>query len=303
MLDFKPIHIREQNKINHYLKQTGSYICDHSFVDIFLWKDIYNTEFSIKDDFLFMKVKPLPHNLHMYIFPIGIGNLRAAIEELYKDAKGREIPFIMTAIREEEKEKLEKIYPNKFSFTILRDKADYVYESFDLINLRGNKFHNKKNHINYFTRVYENSWNYEEICAENIKEVKQFCQNWFNYHKDDNGYFEEEKKALKNAFDYFSPLNLRGGLLRLDDKIVAFSLGSLSKKDMFIVHFEKADSNIKGSYQIINQQFSKHHCQHVKWINREEDLGIEGLRKAKLSYHPAFLVYKYMAVLNEVDSL
>lgn len=302
MLDFKPITIEDMDEINSYLDNMGSYLCDHSFVDMFLWKDMYQTKFCIKDQFLFLTVVSYPQKTPMYIFPIGRGNLQHALKILSVDATIRDIPLKITAISREMKEALETTFPNKYNFTNLRDQADYVYESNDMISLKGNKYHSKKNHINHFMKMYRNSWRYEDITLENIEEVKDYCHKWFENNADrkEAGSIFDEKKALKHAFQYYAALELQGGLLRLNGEIIAFSIGSQSKskKDQVIVHFEKADSNISGSYQMINQQFAMANCQHVTWINREEDLGVAGLRKAKLSYYPAFIAYKYMATVK-----
>lgn len=299
MLDFKPIHIEDMSEINSYLEELDSYLCDYSFVDMFLWKDMYQTKFCIKDKFLFLSVVSFPQKIPMYIFPIGQGDFEHALKILSLDAKKRNIPLKITAISEKMKEKFETAFPNKYQFTNLRDQGDYVYNSNDLIYLKGNKYHSKKNHINNFMKMYENLWRYEAISLENMDEVKEYSSQWFEKNADrkETDSIIEEKKALKRAFCHYTTLQLKGGLLRLDGKIIAFSIGSqsISKKDMFIVHFEKADSSIIGAYQMINQQFAIANCQHMKWINREEDLGVEGLRRAKLSYYPAFITHKYIA--------
>lgn len=305
MLPFQSISIQDKEYIESYTSNINSFFCDHSFVDIFMWKDSYQTKFCIKDDFLFFLTKPYPFKMPIYTMPIGNGNIQKAISLIQADASERNIPFYITCISLAQKKILENTYGKQFTFQELTDSADYIYRSDDLIHLRGNRFHKKKNLVNRFMKIYENRWRYEPITERNLSDVMQYTEEWY-FNKNNElvePLIKSEEHAVLNALKNFGELNILGGLLRLDNDIIAFSLGSKSKKDIMIIQVEKANPKIIGAYQMINQQFAIANCQDVLWINREEDLGIEGLRKSKLSYHPAFFGIKYLAkhisVVNE----
>ena len=162
-----------------------------------------------------------------------------------------------------------------------------------LATLSGKKLQSKRNLVNRFKAAYEGRWTYENMTKDNIKDAFAFHVHWCNL----NGCalerdFQGETCAIVQALHNFDYLNLRGGLLRLDGEVIAFTFGCKATDDMYVVQIEKADSNIPGAYQMINQQFVQHECTGYQYVNREDDAGSEGLRKAKLSYRPAFLVEK-----------
>ena len=175
-----------------------------------------------------------------------------------------------------------------------RDIADYIYETQALIELKGRKYHGKKNHINKFSKMYD--WSYEAITPENTQECLDMLKKW----KAQNCATEDLEKHAEICVSEASLrerefLGLTGGLLRVDGQVVAFTVGEQIHPDTFCVHIEKAFADIKGAYSMINQQFLIHEAADCKYVNREDDVGDPGLRKAKLSYHPAFLEEKGVA--------
>lgn len=299
MLPFKPITFQDQTIIEHYLKQSHSHSSDYCFVDAFIWKDQFEIEFCVKKDFLFMKMRSYIDNTPVYGAPAGTGNIADAISCILEDAKERHIPLVMTSVSPDRKTEIETLFPNCFAFNEMRDSEDYIYRSVDLIHLSGRRYHGQKNHINHFLKEYNGRWRYVGMDAGNMKDATAFHSQWLCQHnRQDEPFLQGEDHALCCALEHFQALNLCGGLLYLDRSVIGFSIGMQNTKDMFIIQIEKADRSIPGSYQMINQQFARANCQNVIWINREEDLGIEGLRKAKLSYHPAFMDVKYMATLK-----
>ena len=228
---------------------------------------------------------------------IGEGDLRNAVEALQADAMEQGIPFLMVSIAEDMLLRLEEAMPNAFAYSWSEDGADYIYLSEKLQTLSGKKLQSKRNLVNRFKANYDGRWAYEDLTEENIHEVFDFHMKWI----DDNHHLYEsdflgETCAISLALRNFTPLGLRGGILRLNGKIIAFTLGKQSTPDMFVMQIEKADHTIPGAYQMINQQFALHNCKGVTYINREEDLGIDGLRQAKRSYQPVMLAKKYTAV-------
>ena len=226
----------------------------------------------------------------------GVGDIKKAIDVLKADALSLNSKLTFKFIPEDALPLLLENYPDEFEVTEDRDKFDYIYLSDKMITLSGKKLHAKRNHINAFMR--DNSWSYEPISANNIAECEAMSEKWCElYGCSNNLSLTHETCAVKNALAYFSDLDLRGGLLRKDGEVIAFTIGEPLTDDTFVIHIEKAFHEIRGAYPMINQQFATHNCKDYKYINREEDTGDEGLRKAKLSYYPVILYKKYSAVL------
>ena len=182
------------------------------------------------------------------------------------------------------------------------DEADYVYESEKLATLSGKKMHGKKNHVNRFRKEFEGRWSYESMKKENLEECFQMALKW----RKENGCNDDTDKNAEmcvtmNALRLFEELDLKGGILRIDGKIVAFTIGEPICPDTFVVHIEKAYADVPGAYTMINQQFVEHECMDYKYVNREDDAGSEGLRKAKLSYKPVFMVEKGHVHEKEIE--
>ena len=203
----------------------------------------------------------------------------------------------MVSVAEDMIERMEACCPGQFDYSYNEGSADYVYLSEKLQTLSGKKLQTKRNLVNRFLAAYEGRWSYEDITPDNVREALKFHFKWceLNGCMRDKAFFGETC-AIGIAFNNWSALDLRGGILRLDGEIIAFTFGCQATDDMYVVQIEKADHNIAGAYQMINQQFVKRNCTNVMYVNREEDLGIEGLRKAKHSYYPVFLSKKYVAV-------
>ena len=209
----------------------------------------------------------------------------------YSKEKGR--PFLMYNVTPEYFEQLNEWYPERFQIEYDRDSADYVYESEKLATLSGKKLHGKRNHINKFKSLYDGRWSYESMTRENLEDCFQMALKWRkeNECEDDDEKRGEMCVAL-NSLRLFEELHLTGGVLRIDGEVVAFTIGEPICEDTYVVHIEKAYADVQGAYTMINQQFVEHECMNYKYVNREDDTGAEGLRKAKLSYRPVFMVEK-----------
>lgn len=292
MLEFKPIELKDKELIEKYFKRENHFLCEYCFTDLFIWGKHYNTQYAESDGFLYIRSDNEEYDC--YTVPDGEGDFKKAMEKLfeYTDQKGKQ--WIFVSIYKEQKEMLEKYYPGKFEFEENRDNADYVYLAEKLASLSGKKLHKKKNHVNRFYKEYEGRWSYEPLNDDNIREFFGYQLDWC----ENDSAFLGELCAASIALKNYKALGIVGGILRVDGKIVAVTLGSKSFDDTMIVHIEKADYNINGAYQVINQQFVLNHCQDVKYVDREEDLGIEGLRKAKESYYPEFTTLNYTGKLK-----
>ncbi len=266
--------------------------CDASFANTYLWKEYYNTKICRFKDFLLKSF--VTSAAPVYSFPIGCGDVKQALDAVIDDAAEKNIPLLIAPISEDKKLYLENAYPNLFQFTESRESADYIYLSENLASLPGKKYQKKRNHISRFTRLYP-EYSFTQITKDNAADALQVSRDWCRLHGQcgaENG-LDAEFCAIKSAFQSFDELKLFGGILYIADKPAAMTVASEISPRICDVHFEKA-LDFDGAYTMINREFSKT-LTGYKYINREEDLGLDGLRKAKLSYHPEILLTKYTA--------
>lgn len=290
-MNFKKITFDCKEEFDKYFKYTPYKSADYSTAMVLLWSDFYEMEYAIVEDMLVFHDNEGDDGSFSY--PIGNGDEKKALEAIMDYCKEKDIPFEINGILKETEEKMIQMFGDIFETEYDRDIADYLYSSESLATLKGKKLHGKRNHINRFKA--EHDWSYEPLNDENALETITMLMEWKmkNCSEED----EEEKEeicAAKKALIYFKELNLVGGVLRSEGRIVAFSVGEPINDKVFVVHFEKAFGEIQGTYAMINQQFIQHEATEYEFINREEDLGEEGLRKAKLSYRPVELVEKGM---------
>jgi len=296
-IEFCKITLETQELIRHYLGMQKTRSCEMTFANIYLWSRFYKVDYAVIENTLVFR--GTDEEL-FFDYPLGKPeDVKKALEVLmhYCEELGKD--FILGSVTKEKYAALEEMYPGKFEIEYDRDYADYVYETEKLANLSGKKYHGKKNHINKFKKLYPD-WSYEPITDENVEECFQMALAWRRL----NGCEEDEEKNAEmcvtlNSLRLFKELKLRGGLLRAAGEVVAFSVGEPVCDDTMVVHVEKAFSAVEGAYPMINQQFVLHETEGYTYVNREEDLGEEGLRRAKLSYHPAFMVEKGRARLKK----
>ncbi|NDV84872.1 DUF2156 domain-containing protein [Bacteroides sp. 51] len=294
MISFKDLTLEDKETIIKYTMNSDRRNCDLSFSNLCSWRFLYDTQFAEVDGFLVLKFRANEKLAHM--MPIGKGDLKKVVEDLEANALEEHEELWMLGVTPDMKEEIEKSMPGKFIFTPNRDFSDYIYLRTDLATLSGKKYQSKRNHINKFKKTY--NYEYVDLTPDHIQECLRLEAVWCKQ----NGCEEQEgmlneNRAIIYALTHFEKLGLTGGLLRVDGKIAAFTFGMPISHDTFGVHVEKADINIDGAYTMINYEFANHIPEQYTYINREEDLGIEGLRKAKLSYHPAIILEKNEACL------
>lgn len=287
---FKRVTLEERALIQSYFSKFPSRSCERTFGNTFLWSRYYPVTFAIIENTLVFHAE---YDVGCFSYPAGEPcDVKKAILVLkeYTQKQGMSLKFYH--VTPEQFAQMEDWYPGMFTLETNRDYADYIYESEKLITLSGKKLHAKRNHINKFKATHEN-WSYETMTMDNLEECFQMALRWRN----ENGCDEDEEKNAEicvtlNALRLFSELELVGGVLKVAGQVVAFTIGEPISDDTFVVHIEKAFADVQGAYPMINQQFIEHECKNYKYINREEDMGLEGLRKAKLSYQPSFLEEK-----------
>ena len=297
MIPFKDVTLADRDTITSFTMKSDRRNCDLSFSNLCSWRFLYDTQFAVVDNFLVFKF--WAGDQLAYMMPVGTGDLKAILGELIEDARKENQHFCMLGVCSNMRADLEAILPGQFTFTEDRDYADYIYLRSDLSTLKGKKFQAKRNHINRFRNTYPD-YEYTPITPDRIQECLDLEAEWCKVnHCDQQEGTGNERRALIYALHNFESLGLTGGILHVNGKIVAFTFGMPINHETFGVHVEKADTSIEGAYAMINYEFANRIPEQYIYINREEDLGLEGLRKAKLSYQPVTILEKYMACLKE----
>ncbi len=291
MLDLQHLKTEHKSLIEKYIPSECAQMCDFSFGNLYSWSAAEHTEFCEKDGFLFLR--STFNGVTSYAFPWGNGDVDKALAQIRQDALDREEDLSFYCVAPEQLPHLQRFFGDALVVKEQRDYFDYIYLRENLATLKGRKFHSKKNHVNSFCKKY--NYIYEELSQSNLQECLQFSHSW-HMMGESTQRLEAERQVIDKAFRNFSTLNLKGALIRVDGAIVAYALGEqMSRKDTFCVHFEKASPDFPQAYAAINKLFAENSLGDYKYINREDDAGVEGLRKAKLSYQPEYLVKKYYA--------
>ena len=289
MLDFQPVKIEHRALILDNIPESSSQICDFSFGNIFCWSVGENTRIAQQDGLVFLRSRF--NGIKSYAFPWGKGDVRNALKIIEEDAKQRNAELSFYCLSEEQAEILKGIYGERLILEEQRDFFDYVYLREKLATLSGRKYHSKKNHVNAFCKKH--SFSFEKLSESNLKECLAFSHQW---HKsgERNPKLDEEMLVIEKAFEHFGELHLSGALLRVEGRIVAYALGeAMPDGKTYCTHFEKASPDYLTAYAVINKLFAENSLSEFEYINREDDAGVENLRKAKTSYHPEHLVKKY----------
>lgn len=298
MIDFKPISLQWRDRYNAYLWQHGERGCEFTFANIYLWGRQRGTEVEGH----FVRFSQF-NRRSVYPYPLGSGDKKAVMDAIMDDARQRGIPCRITGLTGADMEELEALYPGKFRFHCDRGDFDYVYDIHDLADLKGRKYQKKRNHVNKFFQNYPLS-STQPLSGENVETVRAMVEDWYarRQESDPEGDYHMEHAALKKALQSWQELGMEGLVLFSGDEVLAVTLGSFLSEETFDVQFEKARADADGAYPAINQAFARYLREKypaLRYLNREEDMGLEGLRKAKLSYYPHHLVEKCWACLLE----
>lgn len=298
MIDFQRLTPDQKDLYNKILFSVNERGCEYSFANIFLWG-------HQKAAFLHDCIVLFSHfyGRSVYPYPIGRGDKKAAIEAILHDAQMRGIPCRITGITREDKEELEQLFPGIFLICPNRDTFDYVYDIHDLADLRGRKFQGKRNHFNRFCADHPDHQVIPLTC-EALPKVKEFVEGWFARRReaDPHGDYLLENLAMARTFNHCGEIGMEGIILMDQGEILAVSLGSRLSPNTFDIHFEKAREDVPGAYNAVNCHFARYlrlKYPELQYLNREDDMGLEGLRTAKLSYRPHHMVEKYWAYLQE----
>lgn len=298
-MDFAQITINDKELFDKYFKDYNPLKSELTFTNLFMWRDFYNFRYTIVSGLLCIISVPRAGSPYAYS-PIGL-----ATDESYREAMfflkdyflKNNWEFVFKKVSEDELQRLRAFVKSEADIVFDRDNCDYVYLTSDLVELKGKKFDGKRNHINKFNKLYE--YEYVNISSELIDECKRIMEQWCegrNCSCQRGDYCE--KYANLEVLDNYDILGCKGALIKVNGKFEAFTIGEMLNSDTAVIHIEKANFSINGLYTMINQQFCKREWFGTKYINREQDLGQEGLRKAKLSYNPVMLVNKYTVMVK-----
>lgn len=300
MLEFQKLCPSDRERFSQYFKNMPEKGCEYSPVNLMAWG---RQRVHFGDEFL--TIFSQFDRVSVYPFPVGSGDIKAALDAILEDARHRGIPCRLTSMTKEESETLERLYPGAFRFHSDRDGYDYVYRIGDLASLKGKRYQSKRNFVNRF-RAARPDHQVVALTADNLHMAKTLAEKWYSQRqeKDTGTNFHMEQVALRRVFSCWEGLGMEGLVLLDGGEPIAMTVGSRLSEDTFDVHFEKALDMTDGSYAAINQAFASYLLEKypsLTYLNREDDMGLEGLRKAKLSYHPDHLVEKYWARFWEDD--
>ena len=295
MLDFQPLTLEQLPQLRPFFGYSGSRICDTTPGTVFIWRDMYQTEWAVYDGSLYFKVD-YPGLGPTFTLPLGGGRLEH-FSQIAAYCCRRNMPISFYPVPKDELPRLQEFFPNSAAVAE-RDSFDYLYRAEDLKFFRGKKLGGQRNHVNKFLKTYGN-WLFRPVTPEDIPELKRFLDRYTSRWDKGAATFHEDIRKTHEVLDNFRAYDLLGGMLLVDGSIVGFSLGEVIGDTLF-VHIEKADRDYEGCYQMLVAQYAQQFAgEGVSFLNREDDTGDPGLRTSKLSYHPVALLEKYTVTVDE----
>ena len=291
MSDYSPFSIEHKALYTEHAAKTPSNSSGYSFGNIFLWESYCHRSLAQRHGCLCIE-----YNCRSGVFysiPGKGGDLAAALDSLREDAAAHGVPLSLRGITAADRDLLEQVCPGRFAFTPDRDNYDYIYSIDSMASLAGKKLHGKRNHCNKFQATYQ--WEFHPITPDRFDDCMSIHKAWSDSHEGGN---PDENFAIRRAFDNWDTLGFEGGILYANGKPVAFTVGEQISEDTVDIHFEKALDTVPGAYPMVAREFARQlnadHPQ-LRYLNREEDMGIENLRKAKESWYPLYLLEKFIA--------
>ena len=275
--------------------KTGCNGAEYSFANIFVWRTQINARLVTFNEF--------PHVVSFcfgetrFFYPFGGTEEENAV-------CANEIVETHTyanfgSMGERAYENVKHIFGDRYTFNELREYADYLYDVGQLASVSGKKLHGKRGHINAFMTVFDGRWSFEEIMPYTLRECIEFNKRWFENQEHFSKSRAQEQIAVAECFDNFEALDLVGGILRLDGNVIGFAVGTPLNDSTFLEMIEKADAGIRGAYPVLLNQFVGRFCSGYKLLNREDDSGDPGLKKAKLSWYPAEIYMKWRTQIKK----
>ena len=300
MIEFHRPQLEDRQWVEPLLREEGSLGCEYNFANLYLWSRAWSQELAQAGERVLTRIEGALGSC-CYLYPAGRGPLPPAVDLMKEDAAAHDRPLTLVCVTGEQRAALESACPGRFQFEEDRAGFDYIYDIHRLADLPGKKLHAKRNHIRRFDENFPD-WTLEDITPANVPQCVELERRWAAIRQEQSGEeaetVSEESVAVMEALYHMEALGMEGALIRAEGRPVAFSLGSFITPECFDVNFEKSFGDIQGAYPAINREMARlirERHPEVKWFNREDDMGLEGLRRAKLSYDPDVLLVKYAA--------
>ena len=301
MLSFEPLTIQAKSLLLPYYYQYGEGSCQHSFTSSFCMSGKYGDQVCVQDGFLYTLRSGLcSERERVYLFPLGDRDredtVRRAVENVLEDARAYGCAARFETVTESAAELLRRLFPGRFLIEEKREYAEYLYTHDRLALLQGHAMASKRHDLATFERQYAGRYTVRRIeTQEQVDEIRPFQARWIaeRMMREEDVQLEREDEAIRTGLEHFFELNLSGILVYIDGGIAGYAYGAPLSDSCYDVMIEKGDRAAQDIYKILNRDLVRLCCGETAWINREEDLGVEGLRKAKLSYKPDRLIRKF----------
>jgi uncharacterized protein len=288
--ELEVLTLDHQTVIEDFLRRFPAEISELSFTNLFIWRHYYRFQITVHKGFLTLLAQP-PGAAPFFFPPIGDGDPKAWLLDSLGYLKEKGISPRIARVPESLQRQLAG-WPH-IKTLLDRNNSDYVYQTQNLIRLSGNKYHTLKNHINRFSK--QNAWEYHPLTSDLIGECLDLQEEWCRLKQClESPSLLSEEQAIIEAIHHMDRLHYKGGVIRVQGKVEAFTLGEPLNPETVVIHIEKANPQLPGLYAVLQQQFLEQEWSDIPYVNREQDLGLAGLRKAKLSYHPEFMINKYI---------
>lgn len=310
-LEFHRLTVEDRESVQRVTLAAGRRNCNLTFANLIGWQFWFNTEVCIGESHTPAFGHPFQKGM-VVVFRFSIEGRRAymlccaepptvsLLGMLIDDAASVGADLLIMGLEDDHAAHVKALMPGRVGVEPRRNQYDYIYLRQELAEMKGKNLKAKRNHVNKFLSEHPD-FEYMELTPERFDECRQLSMLWRNEVHQDEPFYNEtvraEQRAMETVLAHWDELGMRGGCIYVGGRMVAFTYGAAVTHDTFDVLVEKADRTVDGAFNIINQQFAAHLPEQYVYVNREEDMGLEGLRKSKLSYHPYMLLsYNYVTV-------
>jgi hypothetical protein len=287
--DSRPLEMQDLPVFNEAFKADPPVVSELTFTNLFSWRELYQPKVSLWDGHIIVCSDCILQK--NYFIPIGAGDIKAVMERIFKDGK---CSFFRVP------EQVKSLFDGdpRIQVELDMDNSDYLFKASDLITLAGRKYDGKRNLIRKFKSFFK--YEYVKLTPEHVEECFQFEEEWCSIKHCDSviGLFKE-KRAIREMIAHCKEFDLVAGAVRVEGRICALAIGQRLNPDTLVMHALKANPTLPGLYQVICNEFLAREAGGYGFVNMEQDLGVEGLRKFKLSYHPVEMIKKYTLGLKE----
>jgi hypothetical protein len=293
----KAIALEDKTLLDKSFERQQPNISEYTFTNLFVWRETEKVQLSqLEIIILIERERPGKGGRFLYP-PLGETDLQTVVRKILALNKHANHP---TRLYDLEKEEARVLQEEGFTVDPDRDNWDYVYQTEDLATLLGPRYYSKRKAIKKC--LTEHRCEYAALTPEIVKDCLQLQTTWCNVRCCEAvPGLAAENRAIRETFQHFERLDIFGGAVYIDNRLEAFTIAERLNKTTAVIHFEKANPEVRGLYQVINQWFCSNALRKYLYVNREQDLGDEGLRRAKSSYHPHHMVEKYVATLPAYD--